>query len=419
MKKNIYSLILFLLAQCTMSFASITDVSTIDNVIYIKPFEASAGSQTDISISMKNTANIRGFQFDLFLPEGITVVKSSKGKILGELNPERLPEEDEHQLTFSEQPTGAIRFLCSSLYDETFTGTDGEIAKLTVNISPDMAKGEYPILMKGMLLNETDISKFYETDLIETIVTINEQGDNRTVLDENSAIVPESATGVNIRVLRTINANEWSTICLPFAMTDTQIKETFGNDVQIANFEGTEPEFDIDDNVVAITAKFTNVNAIEANHPYIIKVSQPMTGFTLDNVDIVASEEDACIEYDNGKTGSRRVVYSGFYGTYRAETVLEEYSLFLNSNKFWYSMGQNKMKAFRAYFYFLDILTNVEEAPKVIEFKIGSDDATAIDEIDNKQALDNNLYNTIGQRVDKDYKGIVIKSGKKYLKYNK
>ena len=150
----------------------VTDISQLDNVIYINPMEAKAGEETIISFNMKNSAAIRGFQFDLYLPEGVTVVKSSKGKIQGSLSEGRLPDEDEHTLTFSEQPDGAIRFLCSSQYDETFTGNDGEIATLRVRTAESMADGDYAIQMKGMKLTETDISKFYETALITSKLTI-------------------------------------------------------------------------------------------------------------------------------------------------------------------------------------------------------------------------------------------------------
>ena len=150
----------------------VTDVSSISNVIYIESMEEMCGTQATISLKMKNTAAIRGFQFDLYLPEGVTVVKSSKGKILGALSEGRLPDEDEHQLTFSEQPDGAIRFLCSSQYDETFTGNDGEIATLRVNIANDMADGDYPLLLKNIKLTETDISKYYETPQVKCKLTI-------------------------------------------------------------------------------------------------------------------------------------------------------------------------------------------------------------------------------------------------------
>ena len=409
---------LFILANLLfmgqMMHATNTDVSDIPNVIYISPFSAAAGSQVSVSIEMKNVVAIRGFQFDLYLPNGVTAVKSDKGRIQGSLSEGRLPDEDEHDLTFSEQEDGAIRFLCSSQYDETFTGTNGEIATLQVRIAGDMAIGDYPILLKNVKLTETDISYFYLTELVETTITITEPADTRTVLDENSTTVPASAANVDVRVKRTINANEWSTICLPFAMTEVQVKEAFGDDVQLADFIGTNPEYDENDNVVAITANFTEAQAIEANYPYIIKVSTAVTEFTVDGVDIVADEDEAYIEFDNGKTGSRRVVYSGFYGTYHAQTVLDEFTLFLSDNKFWYSTGLTKMKAFRAYFEFLDILTEVEEA-NGIKIWVG-DDATGIEDLNADLNLNNAIYNMAGQRVGKDYKGIVIENGKKIIK---
>ena len=121
---------------------------------------------------MKNTAEIRGFQFDLYLPEGVTVVKSAKGRIQGALSAGRLPEDDEHDLTFSEQADGAIRFLCSSQYDETFTGNDGEIATLQVTVAENIADGNYPVVVKHVKLTETDISKFYVTEEVETTMSV-------------------------------------------------------------------------------------------------------------------------------------------------------------------------------------------------------------------------------------------------------
>jgi hypothetical protein len=121
---------------------------------------------------MKNSAAIRGFQFDIYLPEGVTVVKSAKGKILASLKESRLPEDDGHTLTLSEQGDGSIRFLCGSLYDETFTGNDGEIATLTVKIDENMSDGDYPIILRNIKLTETDISKYYETPLVRSTLSV-------------------------------------------------------------------------------------------------------------------------------------------------------------------------------------------------------------------------------------------------------
>ena len=141
-----------------------TDVSTLDNVIYISPFEAVSNGETQVSIRMKNTVGIRGFQFDLYLPEGMTAVKDGNNRFVSSLSNGRKPAGDQHTLTLSKQQNGAIRFLCGSQYDETFTGNDGEIATLTINIDASVAVGDYPVYLRNMKLTETDISKFYTTD---------------------------------------------------------------------------------------------------------------------------------------------------------------------------------------------------------------------------------------------------------------
>lgn len=149
-----------------------TDISSMNNVIYMNKVEASADSQINLSIRMKNTAAIRGFQFDIYLPEGVTVVKSAKGKIIGSLSDGRLPEDDEHSLTLSEQGDGAIRFLCGSLYDETFTGNDGEIATLTVKIAENINDGDHAVILRNIKLTETDINNYYQTEYVKSTLTI-------------------------------------------------------------------------------------------------------------------------------------------------------------------------------------------------------------------------------------------------------
>ena len=145
-----------------------TDISQLDNVIYLETTEVHAGTKDTLSFRMKNSAAIRAFQFDLYLPEGITAAKNSKGKIIGALSNGRLPEDDELKLTIQEQANGSIRFQCNSEYDETFTGNEGVILTLTVNIADDVVNSEYPVVMKDMCLTEIDTSKYYEHSYIKT-----------------------------------------------------------------------------------------------------------------------------------------------------------------------------------------------------------------------------------------------------------
>ena len=374
-----------------------TDVSTLDNVIYISPLEAASNGETQVSIRMKNTVGIRGFQFDLYLPDGMTAVKDGNNRFVSSLSNGRKPAGDQHTLTLSKQPDGAIRFLCGSQYDETFTGTDGEIATLTISIDAGVAVGDYPVYLRNMKLTETDISKFYTTEEVETTVTVTGAADGRVVLDETSTTAPDVANGVDVRVKRTINAGEWSTICLPFAMSQAQCQAAFGSDVQIGDFTGCTV---VDDNV---SVNFSNVTAMEANHPYIIKVSSAVSEFTVDGVDIAADNAEVKVN----KSGRK---YNRFIGNYENGTELEDGFLFLNANKFYFSNGSTKIKAFRGYFNLETADVYYEESRRIV---LNFGDATGIETIVKDEA--DKVFNLSGQQVKAPAKGVFVKNGKKII----
>ena len=295
---------------------------------------------------------------------------------------------------------------------EVIAGTDVEgLFSVDVKVGDDVALGSYDVTLKKITFGYG----FTDKDIAPDVTfKVNVVSIHTIVLDENSTAVPEAAEGVNVRVKRTINAGEWSTICLPFAMTAEQVKTVFGNDVLLGNFCDTESTYDNDENVTAISISFENATEIEANHPYVIKVSEPITEFSVENVDVDPAEDDALVEVDNGKTGKKRVVYGGFYGTYHAGTLLNEFTLFLSDNKFWYSAGKTQMKAYRAYFDLLDILTNVEDAAARISFDF-TDDAlpTGIQNV--QQQIATGTYDLQGRRIGKAKNGLYIRDGKKLM----
>ena len=216
---------------------------------------------------------------------------------------------------------------------------------------------------------------------------------------------------MDVRVLRTINANEWSTICLPFSMSADQIQTAFGDDVtvELADAVSYETTEDDDDNIVSITINFNNVSslAIEANHPYIIKVDKKITSFDVDGVDVNPA---------TSVSGRRKKIGTGSYfiGNYENQTEVPEFSLFLNGNKFWYSTGATKMKAFRAYFTLRDVLTEVDEAAARIGFCF--DEATGIRDNNRETITNNRYYDLQGRSVGTPArKGLYINNGKKVV----
>ena len=237
---------------------------------------------------------------------------------------------------------------------------------------------------------------------------------NIYILDENSdnADVLKQAADVAVQLKRTIKADEWSTICLPFTATGEQVKTAFGDDVQLASFTGWESEEDGNGAIVAINVMFTSVNAdegIAANTPMLIKVSETVTEATFDGVTLEPKEEPMV---QVGKKASER---GWFYGTY-AKSIVPEENLFLSGNEFWYSTGKTAIKGFRGYFEFRDVLDAYYDDSEVKVHMLFDDDATGIETIDHSSLNIDHYYNLAGQRVGKGYKGVVIENGKKVIK---
>ena len=158
-----------------------TDESDAENVIYVENVSGSKKSQVELSVRMRNASDIRGFQFDLYLPEGVSMATNAKAS----LSSDRLAAGDAHTLMVDEVSDGAVRFLCSSMNDESFAGGDGEIATLTVNIADNVAIGDYDVVVKNALMTETDISKSYEADDIKSTLTVLDQTGVETVTADN------------------------------------------------------------------------------------------------------------------------------------------------------------------------------------------------------------------------------------------
>ncbi|MDE6721155.1 MAG: leucine-rich repeat domain-containing protein [Bacteroidaceae bacterium] len=147
-------------------------------------------------------------------------------------------------------------------------------------------------------------------------------------LDEYSWKAPIAKENVMVRMKRSIKADEWSTIVLPFNMTEEQVKEVFGDDAQLADFAGYEVMGDAGD-VTCIQVNFNATTSIKANTPCLIKVGMDISEFTVEGVDVVP-EEKPLVE----AVPSTESQWSKMVGSYVAGTQVEKNCLFLSGNKF-------------------------------------------------------------------------------------
>ena len=293
---------------------------------------------------------------------------------------------------------------------ETITGSDVD-GLLTVYFTVDnnVALGPYDVTLTNLWFGYGTSSKDYLDDVTFTVNVVER---HTIVLDETSTTAPEAATGVDVLVKRTIKADVWSTICLPFAMTTAQVEDAFGTleeDVFLADFTGVSW---VDDN---ICVNFNDeVSAIEANHPYLIKVSDAVSEFVVGNVDI-DPEEEPIVERGTRKN------WKNFIGTYVANTIVPDECLFLNNNKFYYSTGSTQMKGYRGYFDFYEVLPEVENLAKIRLVFDGW--STNINELSTSNVQKGTIYNMNGQLIGTDIdinnlpKGVYMVDGKKVAIY--
>ena len=115
--------------------------------IYVDNFSISPGETKVVEIKLDNVDEYAAFQFDLYLPEGISLV--SHNPDLG-----RLPETT--ILSASQLENGAYRFLGVAMNAEPLKGNSGAIISLTVQASETLPGGEGTGFFRNVRLSKSD-----------------------------------------------------------------------------------------------------------------------------------------------------------------------------------------------------------------------------------------------------------------------
>ena len=215
--------------------------------------------------------------------------------------------------------------------------------------------------------------------------------------NENEANNIEAWEISDITLNRTLVANKWNTLCVPFAISEEEIKANFGEGTLVEKLDAVNGN----------TVNFADATSIEPGVPYLIKPTVAGTTYTFNGKDVIADAPKA--------EGNADVTFQGIYsptditnnGTVKAAGVTEDGKvLFVNPG--------SKTKAFRCFFTISD---NASITPAMLKVSIKGVE-TAINSIvmDNSNATDNAIYNLQGQRVNGNSltKGIYIKNGKKF-----
>jgi len=117
------------------------------NWLTIYNFEISAGETKEVSIYLQNDETYVAFQFDLYLPEGISIESFSA-------NHERIPEST--TLSMARVSNGAYRFVAAAMENEPLIGYDGNIITLTVKAAETITPNWYTGYFNNIKLSRQD-----------------------------------------------------------------------------------------------------------------------------------------------------------------------------------------------------------------------------------------------------------------------
>ena len=255
--------------------------------------------------------------------------------------------------------------------------------------------------------------------------------DNLLVLDEDKTLdVTKTYTGAKMLLHRTFTKNAdnvkkgWNSIILPVDMTAAQVKEAFGEGVQMAGFDRLE------DNWI----KFSTVDVagdgvvLHKNTPYIIYSTKEPLGnysYTIDGVTQILDGPVYVangINYDDQTSDMTHTAYGTgmtYTGSYDSKTVVSADSYMFSKGDLVHTNKEHTVKAYRCW------LKEDAHSGKILMFSLdgnGIGGTTGIHVIEeNKQNTNTGIYNLGGVRmntnnVDKLPKGVYIVNNKVVVK---
>ena len=143
-----------------------------DNTLTLCESYALVGSKYVLPVMMNNENDITALQFDLYLPEGVTVAEAD-GEMMIDLDENRTSYK-KHNISYAKQEDGCVRIVCASMSNATFSGKEGAVVYITLNIPDDI--GLYNVFIDNIELTTPNAERFVPAKA-ETEITAYKLGD--------------------------------------------------------------------------------------------------------------------------------------------------------------------------------------------------------------------------------------------------
>jgi len=145
---------------------------TDDDKIVVAGVSATKGQQATFGIDLENkTTDLTAYQFDLTLPDGISLNVNDKGKYV--VTKTNRYEDDSQTLNISKMEGNTYRFVCFSMSNEIITGTSGAILNAALTIGASVNDGNYEASISNIVVTKTDGTQLKLKDAKFNIIVTN------------------------------------------------------------------------------------------------------------------------------------------------------------------------------------------------------------------------------------------------------
>lgn len=419
-----------------------------EDVIQIKPANISAGLTDDdeicLEVKMVNESfSVANLYFDLLLPEGVEYSYYEEGEAIPYTK-----KGSKYNYDFDVQTnvleSGYTRFLFVPKNELRPIENSGEVLLyLYITTSSTLKDGIYPILIDNIELDKTVTVSIKDIGMTASYLTVGSYSletaahvdlsgmtgyipsfvvnQLNTDIASNTSLKSlnlSGATSLGADIVaptgsemlwytsdkaslnRSFAADKWSTICLPFSMSSTQVNALKNNcDImQMASYDAEKSTINVED-----------ATEMSVGKPYLVKAKSEKALFE----DVSISDPVAVTEDTNPVTDNAL----SMVGCYQEQTVTSAGNTTyygFNDGRFLYvASGKSaKVNPFRAY-----LELSGPAGTRAISIGGEDDGTTGIDVIQQDDAKDSPYYNLQGMRMDNapQSKGIYLRNGKKFM----
>ena len=158
--------------------------------LHVDDVKSEIGAEKQIGIVLNNSRkNYTSMQFDLTLPEGVSISNDGTGMPKVYIEKSRT-EKGDHKVSVNKISNGSFRFVMYSPTNSCIVGKEGAVINVTLKISAGMSAGEYTAKISNVLMCNTKLEGFdingceFKINLNGTPLLLGDADDNG-VVDDN------------------------------------------------------------------------------------------------------------------------------------------------------------------------------------------------------------------------------------------